>query len=65
MTGGEETEYDLRTDPIRTEEREKDLVITRGIKCHVQKCFSIFKYGLILKSHLTCVNKYVFLCLQE
>lgn len=45
MTGGEETEYDLRKDPIRTEEREKDLVITRGIKRHVQKCFNIFKYG--------------------
>lgn len=54
-SGGEETEYDIRNDPIRTEEREKDLVITRGIKCHVQNVFNIFKY-ILIPSHLACVN---------
>lgn len=38
LSGGEETEYDIRNDPIRIEEREKDLVIPRGIKCHVYNC---------------------------
>lgn len=40
LTGSEEIEYYIRNDPVKTEEREKDLVITGGIKCHVQKCLT-------------------------
>lgn len=40
LTGSEEIEYDIRSHPIRIEEREKDLDITGGIKCHVQKCLT-------------------------
>lgn len=61
MTGSEKTEHDIRNDPLRTEEREKDLVITGGIKCHVQKCLTCL---IIIKSMLR-VNKDIFLCPQE